>query len=81
MHSIVQAGVMRAAVGALGQVIAAMDPTDWPSASGPFNRLLGLSLDSRPKVHRLLASVRQLQTLSLRLVGNLFTYCLNIGSR
>lgn len=43
---------MRVAVDALGQITAAMDPADWPSAAGPFNRLLGISLDARPKVRR-----------------------------
>ena len=33
---LLQAGVMRAAVEALGQVTAAMDPTDWPAGSGPL---------------------------------------------
>lgn len=47
-----QAGVVRAAVAALGQITAAQDPTDWPSAVAPFNCLLKLSLDPRPKARK-----------------------------
>ena len=47
-----QAGALRAAISSLGQITAAMDTSSWPSAAGPFNRLLGLSLDARPKVRR-----------------------------
>ena len=47
-----QAGAMRAAVAALGQVAAAQDPNNWPTAIAPFNCLLNFSLDPRPKVRR-----------------------------
>lgn len=47
-----QAGAMRAAVAALGQVAAAQDPNNWTTAVAPFNCLLKFSLDPRPKVRR-----------------------------
>ena len=47
-----QAGAVKAAAAALGQILAAMGPDDWPAAGGPFNRLLELSIDPRPKIRR-----------------------------
>lgn len=47
-----QAGVVRAGVTALGQITAAADPTDFPTAAASFQRLLQHSLDPRPKVRR-----------------------------
>ena len=47
-----QAGAVRAAVAALGQITAAQDPNNWPTAVAPFNSLLKFSLDPRPKIRR-----------------------------
>ncbi|PRW60392.1 ARM repeat superfamily [Chlorella sorokiniana] len=47
-----EAAVVKNAVPCLGQLLAAHNPADWPSAIRPFNMLLSLSLDSRAKVRR-----------------------------
>ena len=43
---------MKALVTCLGQVVAAVDPSHWPSAVRPFSLLLQLLLDERPKVRK-----------------------------
>ena len=43
---------MRPALGSLGQVTAAVEPVEWPSAARPFAQLLRYSLDGRPKVRK-----------------------------
>ena len=47
-----QATVVRPALGSLGQVTAAVEPVEWPSAARPFAQLLRYSLDGRPKVRK-----------------------------
>ena len=47
-----QATVVRPALGSLGQVTAAVEPVEWPSAARPFAQLLHYSLDGRPKVRK-----------------------------
>ena len=47
-----QASVMKAAVTCFGQVTAAVEPSQWPSAVRPFGLLLQLLLDERPKVRK-----------------------------
>ena len=43
---------MKALITCLGQVLAAVDPSLWPSAVRPFSLLLQLLLDERPKVRK-----------------------------
>ncbi len=43
---------MKPVAGCLGPFLAAMDPKQWPGATRPFNLLLSLTLDSRPKVRK-----------------------------
>ncbi len=47
-----QANVIKAVITCLGQVTAAVDPTQWPGAVRPFGLLLQLLLDERPKVRK-----------------------------
>ena len=47
-----QANVMKAVITCLGQVTAAVDPSQWPGAVRPFGLLLQLLLDERPKVRK-----------------------------
>lgn len=47
-----QANVIKAVITCLGQLTAAVDPTQWPGAVRPFGLLLQLLLDERPKVRK-----------------------------
>lgn len=43
---------MKSLITCLGQVTAAVDPSQWPGAVPPFGLLLQLLLDERPKVRK-----------------------------
>lgn len=47
-----QAGAARSGILCLGQVLCALDPTNWPAAVSPFTLLLSFTLDERPKVRK-----------------------------
>jgi len=61
-----QAGVMKAAITCLGQVTAAVDPSQWPGAVRPFGLLLQLLLDERPKVRKRAQDAAQSVLAALR---------------
>jgi hypothetical protein len=44
--------VSKAALQCLGQVLSALDPSNWAAALAPFSLLLSFSTDARPKVRR-----------------------------
>jgi ribosomal RNA-processing protein 12 len=47
-----QAGIVKAACGCLGTLLAAQEPGAWPSAQPSFQLLLAHLTDSRPKVRK-----------------------------
>jgi hypothetical protein len=47
-----QAPTVKAAMQCLGQLLAAMDPTNWPAAAAPWALLLSFLTDARPKVRK-----------------------------
>ena len=47
-----QAGTLRAALACLGNITAAVSPTEWAPALRPFTLLLRYSTDVRPKVRK-----------------------------
>ena len=57
---------MKALVTCLGQVVAAVDPSHWPSAVRPFSLLLQLLLDERPKVRKRAQDAAHSVLVSLR---------------
>lgn len=68
----VQASAVKPAIACLSAVLAAMDPSDWPSAKAPFEVLVSFCLNSRPKVRKkahdgvlhVLASIRDTAALA-----------------
>lgn len=44
--------MVKPALACLSTVLAAMDPTDWPTASQLYSVLLSFSLSARPKVRK-----------------------------
>lgn len=68
----VQASAVKPAIACLSAVLAAMDPSDWPSAKAPFELLVSFCLNLRPKVRKkahdgvlhVLASIRDTAALA-----------------
>ncbi len=47
-----QAATVKVALRCLGQVLCAMEPSNWPAAAAPWALLLSFATDTRPKVRK-----------------------------